>query len=175
MEALLLDRQILIPPGNQEVGNKIKEDSTVLVRLYRTMDGGLGDSPLIRLGNGPFQNVNFDELFKEFEEIFGSRSSESERVSFRRVEVELTVRISFLESLRGTERKLTYDAAEACNDCGGRGTSSSKSCSSCGGRGYVGRYYSPINSFLTVRIEDVAARSVPPSAQLRVLWRSRLS
>ena len=81
---------------------------------------------------------NFQDIFSEFEELFGTGNRE--KVKFKGEDISITLEISFIEAVKGTQKRIAIERKEVCSTCKGTkvkpGTSPSK-CVQCGGRGVV--------------------------------------
>ncbi len=88
--------------------------------------------------SGGFQggNVNFDGFEDIFSSFFGgARASRSPQK--RGSDLEVEVKISFEESLKGTTRKFKSNHYRKCSKCDGVGGKGEKTCQSCHGSGRV--------------------------------------
>ena len=81
---------------------------------------------------------NFQDIFSEFEEFFGT--GRREKVNYKGEDISITLEIPFLEAVKGTQKKVTVERKGVCSTCKGTkvkpGTTPSK-CTNCGGRGVV--------------------------------------
>jgi molecular chaperone DnaJ len=96
-------------------------------------------------GFNPFNNGfssggfgNFQDIFSEFEEFFGT--SRKEKVHYKGEDISISLEIPFMDAVKGAQRKVSIERKGVCGTCKGTkvkpGTSPSK-CSNCGGRGVV--------------------------------------
>jgi molecular chaperone DnaJ len=82
---------------------------------------------------------NFGDLFEAF---FGGQRSGRRATEERGRDLEIRVRISFEECVRGTEKALSLQRMERCSECDGNGTAKGAamvSCEECGGTGQLTR------------------------------------
>jgi molecular chaperone DnaJ len=94
-------------------------------------------------GGGGFRNVDFD--FGDLGDIFGglfNRGGAGQRAprGQRGADLEVEVRLSFEDALRGVETKIPVEVETACRECGGSGArpgTSPKICPECKGRGVL--------------------------------------
>lgn len=81
---------------------------------------------------------NFQDIFSEFEDFFGT--GRKEKVNYKGEDITISLEISFLEAVKGTQKQVELDRKGLCTTCKGTkvkpGTSPSK-CANCGGRGVV--------------------------------------
>ena len=101
---------------------------------------GFGGFDFNQSGFGGFQqNVNIEDIFDMFGDVFDSSQSRGSRQG-RGDDVELRFGISFHDSVRGTKTRVSYDGIRVCDDCGGTGGergSKKISCNECGGSGKI--------------------------------------
>lgn len=93
--------------------------------------GGFGGA-----GGQQFE-INIDDLFGGFSDIFGGRSGRRER---RGRDISIDIELSFSESIFGVERRILLTRDVACSRCTGTGAepgSKSVSCATCGGKGNI--------------------------------------
>ncbi|MGE5392621.1 MAG: DnaJ C-terminal domain-containing protein, partial [Candidatus Saccharibacteria bacterium] len=86
-------------------------------------------------GNG---NVEFDDAFDMFSEIFGGGSRRPRRE--RGVDLEMELHLSFEEAVFGTEKEIAIEKNDACPRCGGSGAESGAkviTCPKCHGAGQI--------------------------------------
>jgi len=99
-----------------------------------------------RAGAGPGpQNVNFDFDMSDLGDLFGglfgggrAQQRAQRRQPERGADVEAQVRLSFEDSLHGSEVKVPVELTVACHECGGTGAEPGTSpiiCPECNGRG----------------------------------------
>jgi molecular chaperone DnaJ len=93
---------------------------------------------------------NFEEIFKDFEDLLGM--GKQEKKSYRGEDVHLAVELPFIEAIKGGSRQVVFDRKSVCGTCNGSkvkpGTSPSK-CMNCGGRGVVFFQRGPMNIQVT--------------------------
>ncbi|OMJ94814.1 hypothetical protein SteCoe_1999 [Stentor coeruleus] len=81
---------------------------------------------------------NFQDIFSEFEEFFGT--GRKEKVNYKGEDISLSLEISFMDAVKGSQKKVSLERKDTCSTCKGSkvkpGTSPSK-CTNCGGRGVV--------------------------------------
>lgn len=103
--------------------------------------GGFGD-----FGGGFQGNINVEDIFDMFGDVFGGSSGrQSQRKKGQDIKIELD--ISFRDSIRGAKKKINFKTSVACNECDGTGGakgSKKNKCDECGG---VGRIKKVSNSF----------------------------
>jgi molecular chaperone DnaJ len=92
-------------------------------------------------GGGGYQNVNVD-LGDIFSEIFGGGFGGGQRQqrSHRGEDAQISVSLTFEESIFGTVKNISYDHVGNCTDCKGSGAQDNgklNTCSQCSGKGYV--------------------------------------
>ncbi len=94
---------------------------------------------------GPFAGGfgGFEDFGDVFSSFFGGGFSSSSR-GFSRVrrgsDVQVEVRLSFMEAVQGAEKEVTFYRLEDCPTCSGSGAepgTTTKTCEQCGGRGEV--------------------------------------
>jgi len=93
-------------------------------------------------GGGNFTVNDLGDLGDLFGGLFGGRAGRGGRRAQpeRGADVEVTVSVSFEDSLRGLETKVPVQVTTACRDCGGTGAEPGTSptiCPQCNGRGVV--------------------------------------
>ena len=81
---------------------------------------------------------NFQDIFSEFEELFGT--GRKEKVNYKGEDITLSLEISFMDAVKGAQKQVSIERKGVCGTCKGTkvkpGTSPSK-CTNCGGRGVV--------------------------------------
>jgi molecular chaperone DnaJ len=83
---------------------------------------------------------SFRDLFSQFFQGFGGQAAAAAPQAERGADLEYHVDISFGESVRGTQRRLTISRLETCPDCRGAGaTGAQPICNACGGTGQAAR------------------------------------
>lgn len=91
-------------------------------------------------------NINMDDLgdiFGGFGDIFGFGGGSTRRQTNNRGrDLEMTIKIDFLESILGVEKEIKFPHLKACKACKGSGDAPGaklESCSTCHGQGYINR------------------------------------
>lgn len=111
-------------------------------------NGQAGGSTYGGFGGGGFEgvNINMDDLgdiFGGFGDIFGFGGSSSRRTTRARGrDLEMSLKIDFLESILGTEKEIKYPHLKTCKTCHGSGYAPDakiETCSTCKGEGRVNR------------------------------------
>jgi molecular chaperone DnaJ len=113
-------------------------------KAYDTFGSANGRGP----GGGGFRNVDFDfGDLGDLGDIFGGlfnrgRSGRTQRQprGQRGADLEVEVRLSFEDSLRGVETKIPVEVETACRECGGSGAkpgTAPRICPECHGRGVL--------------------------------------
>ena len=106
------------------------------------MDGAGGFNPF---GGGGFTATGFDDIFDMFSDAFGfGGSSRRRRADQSSVGSDITysVNLTFMESILGCSKTITYNRIEKCPTCGGTGAKDENhmhTCDKCGGSGQVRR------------------------------------
>ena len=104
------------------------------------MDGGAGGfNPF---GGGGFTATGFDDIFDMFSDAFGFGGSRRRRADRNSVGSDITrsIQLTFMESVLGCTKQITFDRIEKCPTCGGTGAKSEAhlhTCDKCGGSGQV--------------------------------------
>jgi molecular chaperone DnaJ len=96
-------------------------------------DGGPGGDPFFG-GRSPFGDI--------FETFFGGGTGRGRRAPSRGADIETTVELSFEEAVFGTEKEITLNRLEPCDECGGTGGRDGAqpvTCQVCHGSGEVRR------------------------------------
>lgn len=105
--------------------------------------GGFGGA-----GYGGFEgmNINMDDLgdiFGGFGDIFGFGGGSNRRAARSRGrDLEMSLKVDFLESILGTEKEINYPHLKTCKTCKGSGHAADakiETCSTCNGAGRVNR------------------------------------
>ncbi|MCH5156850.1 MAG: molecular chaperone DnaJ [Clostridiales bacterium] len=110
------------------------------------MDGAGGFNPFG--GGSGFTATGFDDIFDMFTDVFGF-GGRRRRTAQNNVGSDITCSISltFMESVLGCTKPITYTRVEKCPSCGGTGAkneASMKTCDKCGGSGQVRRVQNTI-------------------------------
>lgn len=99
--------------------------------------GGFGFNPHAGFGSSRDFN-NFQDMFREFDEFFSGRQ-QTKKV-YKGEDINLTMEVSFVDSILGTQKTITLERKTVCGTCHGSrakpGTSPTK-CLNCSGRGVV--------------------------------------
>ncbi len=141
-------------PGNKEAEEKFKEAAEAYEVLSdpkkraqydqfgHAMPGGAGGTG----GFGGFSGSNFEDIFSQFGDIFGSgfggfgRSSKSSRQGPPRgQDLQIRIALSYKEILAGATKKVRLKRYAPCTECAGRGGSDVKTCPTCHGTGRIQR------------------------------------
>lgn len=86
--------------------------------------------------NGQGFDINIDDLFGGFSDVFGGGRGREKRGR----DISIDLELSFRESIFGVERKVRLTKDDACDRCGGNGAepgSKLVSCGTCGGKGSI--------------------------------------
>ena len=146
-------------PGDNEAAEKFKEVNEAYSVLGDAdkrkrydngefdMGAGAGFNPFGGGGAGGFTATGFDDIFDMFSDAFGfgGSSRRQKRANYGGDDLTQTVELTFMESVLGCNKTITYNRAEKCPDCGGSGAKSdahTKVCDKCGGSGQVRQTYS---------------------------------
>ena len=112
------------------------------------MDGASGFNPFG--GGGGFTATGFDDIFDMFSDAFGfGGSSRRRRADQSSVGSDITyaVNLTFMESILGCTKQVSFTRVEKCHTCGGTGAKDEahlKTCDKCGGSGQVRRVQNTI-------------------------------
>ena len=112
------------------------------------MDGAGGFNPFG--GGGGFSASGFDDIFDMFSGAFGFGGGQTRRRSAASSvgnDITYTVELTFMESILGCKKPITFTRVERCPSCGGSGAkddSSLKTCDKCGGSGQVRQVHNTI-------------------------------
>src|ERR671937_1777208 len=109
---------------------------------FGSADGRAGFDPRnFDFGGGNFTINDLGDLGDLFGGLFGRGGARARRPEPERgADVEVTVNVSFADSLRGLETKIPVEVTTACRECGGTGAEPGTSpviCPVCNGRGVV--------------------------------------
>ena len=93
-------------------------------------------------GSGGFTATGFDDIFDMFTDVFGFGGSRRRSSAQSSVGSDITysVTLTFMESVLGCSKKISYSRVEKCPTCGGTGAKSEAhmhTCDKCGGSGQV--------------------------------------
>lgn len=140
-------------PGDAEAEKKFKEASEAYAVLsdpekkrqydqfgHAAFDGGMGGGT----GGFNFNGADFSDIFGDiFGDFFGGGRRSSGRANngpMQGANVRTSVKITFEESISGTEKEIEIPVKETCKTCGGNGAkpgTSPETCTRCGGKGQV--------------------------------------
>ena len=140
-------------PGDAEAEKKFKEASEAYAVLsdpekkrqydqfgHAAFDGGMGGGA----GGFNFNGADFSDIFGDiFGDFFGGGRRSSSRANngpMQGANVRTSVKITFEESISGTEKEIEIPVKETCKNCNGNGAkpgTSPETCTRCGGKGQV--------------------------------------
>jgi molecular chaperone DnaJ len=134
-------------PGDKEAEIRFKECSEAYEVLSdsdkRSRYDQYGHDGLRGSAVHDYQNMQYDDIFSMFNDIFGGmgggRSGQSRRHA-RGFDLETMTEISLQDVARGCEREVEFTRQDLCKTCEGTGAkpgTKRKICSTCGGRGQV--------------------------------------
>jgi len=141
-------------PGNKEAEEKFKEineayevlsDKEKRQRYDQFGHAGVGSSAASD-GAGGFYggaNVNMDDIFSHFENIFGESFGFSGRSSGRRKarggDIKINVKLNLNEIATGVSKKIKIKKQVVCNSCSGTGAKNGRlsTCPTCKGSGVI--------------------------------------
>jgi molecular chaperone DnaJ len=142
-------------PGDATAEEKFKEvqhaydvlsdaDKRKQYDTFGSADGRRGFDPRdfnVRTGGGNFRIEDLGDLGDLFGGLFGRTGARARRPEPERgSDIEVSVNVSFEDSLRGLETKIPVEVTTACRECGGTGAEPGTSpviCPECNGRGVV--------------------------------------
>ncbi|MBB5021319.1 molecular chaperone DnaJ [Desulfurispira natronophila] len=143
-------------PGDSEAENKFKEAS----EAYEVLSDGQKRAQYDQFGHSTnggfgnyqsqgFSNVNFEDIFGDFDDIFnifgggaGRRTSRGGQQARQGTDLLYELEVTFEEAAFGGKRQIKLPKMETCSKCGGSGADSPsdiETCSTCGGRGQIRR------------------------------------
>jgi molecular chaperone DnaJ len=100
--------------------------------------GGRGFNPFEGFNAKEFNN--FQDMFREFDDIFTGRAQQTQKPNYKGEDINLSMELSFEESVLGVQRSIVIERKTVCETCKGTrskpGTGPTK-CLNCGGRGFV--------------------------------------
>ena len=86
--------------------------------------------------SNPFSHgFDFDDVFSQFSDIFGSRGNPFQRRQNRGGDLRIKVSLTIEEIIKGSERNIKYKRLDKCTPCDGKGGSDMTSCHNCNGSG----------------------------------------
>lgn len=141
-------------PGDKEAEAKFKEASEAYAILSdadkRKQYDQFGHAAFEQGGGGAggfdFTNMNMDDIFGGFGDIFGdifggsSRTRRASNGPMKGANVRTSVRITFEESVTGIEKEIELTLKDECPTCKGTGAKAGtqpQTCAKCGGKGQV--------------------------------------
>ena len=108
----------------------------------KTGPGGAGAGGFDFSGFSGARAEDFGGFSDLFETFFGGRGQKTSKHQQRGRDLEVRVRITFMESVTGVQKILSLERLVACGDCSGSGAAKGSSlitCTECGGTGQVTR------------------------------------
>ncbi len=108
----------------------------------KTGPGGAGAGGFDFSGFSGARPEDFGGFSDLFETFFGGRGQKAGKRQERGRDLEVRVRITFMESVTGVQKILSLERLVACGDCSGSGAAKGSSlitCTECGGTGQVTR------------------------------------
>lgn len=104
------------------------------------MDDNGGFNPFS--GGSGFTATGFDDIFDMFNDAFGFGGGSARRRSGGSVgsDISINVELTFMESILGCKKPISFSRVEKCPDCGGSGAKDDahlKTCDKCGGSGQI--------------------------------------
>ncbi|MBQ9828186.1 MAG: molecular chaperone DnaJ [Lachnospiraceae bacterium] len=140
-------------PGDKEAEEKFKEASEAYAVLIdadkRRQYDQFGHAAFGQGGAGDFSNFNgYDfggDMGDIFGDIFGSFFGGGARRSaytgpMQGADSRVSVRITFMEAVKGCEKEITVNMSDDCPTCGGTGAkpgTKPETCTTCGGKGQI--------------------------------------
>lgn len=101
--------------------------------------GGFGGQTGQGFGGFDFNNIEFEDAFDIFSDVFGGRNQRSSRRE-RGVDLEMNLNLTFDEAVFGAEKEITLEKVDACEHCKGSGAepgSKVLTCPKCHGQGQI--------------------------------------
>ncbi len=139
-------------PGDQAVADKFKEVNEANAVLSdeekrKQYDYELDHPGMGGMGGGnPFSGAGFSgfgDLGDIFSSMFGGGfggTSSARQAPARGANIEQTIRLSFLDAIKGCTKEISYFRNEPCKSCNGtgaKGGTAFQKCSKCGGTGRI--------------------------------------
>lgn len=131
----------------QVLGNKTKrEQYDQFGSSFQS--GQAGGGAYGNSGFGGFEGVNINmedlgDIFGGFGDMFGFGGGSSRKAARSRGrDLEMSLRIDFLEAILGTEKEIKYPHLKTCKSCSGSGHAADakiETCTTCSGQGWVNR------------------------------------
>lgn len=123
-------------PGAEDKFKEIAEAYEILSDENKKLDyDRFGTTNNKNQGN-PFQGFgDFNDIFSQFGDIFGSRGNPHQRRQSKGGDLRIKVSLTINEIIDGCTKKLKYKRQETCKPCSGKGGSDVRDCIPCGGRG----------------------------------------
>lgn len=131
-------------PGDAAAAEKFKEINEANAVLSdeekrKQYDYELEHPGMSGMGGNPFSGGmgGFEDIINS---MFGGGFSSSRQTTRRGADIEQTVRLSFLDSIKGCSKEISYFRNEPCSACSGtgaKGGTAYSTCSRCGGTGKI--------------------------------------
>lgn len=155
-------------PGNKEAEEKFKEineayevlsDKEKRARYDQFGHAGVGSSAASDATGGFYggANINMDDIFSHFEDIFrgsfGFGGNTRARRTQKGSDVKINVKLTLEEVATGVSKKIKIKKQVSCNACSGTGAKNGRmhTCQTCKGAGYVTRVQQTILGTMQTR------------------------
>lgn len=134
-----------------EIEKRRTYDSTGMTGDEQEQAKNSGFNPSSSSNFNPFTNFtgsgfNFQDIFNEFDSFFTGQEDQ-EKMNYKGEDINLVLEISFIEAVKGTQKKVQFERKSLCSTCNGTkikpGTTPTK-CTSCGGKGHIQIQVGPI-------------------------------